>query len=273
MVFQDWALFPHLSVAANVGYGLPRRARTPRAGRATRWRWSGSPGSATAARRPSPAASSSGWRWPGPSPPSRRCSSSTSRSPTSTPPFGCRCGPRSIACSSELGITTVFVTHDQEEAFVLGDEVGGDARRPHRAAGRPGRALRPPGRPVGGRLRGRGQPGRRRGRGRPAPPPPWGRCRWPRRSPSRGRPGCWCARRSSASRSATTATVEVLEFYGHDSVYVVRLDDGGPVRVRIGSLPAFRPGDRVRVSYTGAPTVAYAVTGTRTEQPAVTVDA
>jgi iron(III) transport system ATP-binding protein len=30
MVFQDYALFPHLTVAANVGFGLPRRARGAR---------------------------------------------------------------------------------------------------------------------------------------------------------------------------------------------------------------------------------------------------
>ena len=30
MVFQDYALFPHLSVAGNVGFGLPRRARASR---------------------------------------------------------------------------------------------------------------------------------------------------------------------------------------------------------------------------------------------------
>jgi iron(III) transport system ATP-binding protein len=30
MVFQDYALFPHLSVAANVGFGLPRRQRASR---------------------------------------------------------------------------------------------------------------------------------------------------------------------------------------------------------------------------------------------------
>src|SRR5918995_1756730 len=28
MVFQDWALFPHLTVAQNVGYGLPRAQRS-----------------------------------------------------------------------------------------------------------------------------------------------------------------------------------------------------------------------------------------------------
>jgi iron(III) transport system ATP-binding protein len=30
MVFQDYALFPHLSVADNVGFGVPRRDRAPR---------------------------------------------------------------------------------------------------------------------------------------------------------------------------------------------------------------------------------------------------
>jgi iron(III) transport system ATP-binding protein len=34
MVFQDYALFPHLTVARNVGYGLPRRGRAARAAEA-----------------------------------------------------------------------------------------------------------------------------------------------------------------------------------------------------------------------------------------------
>ena len=32
MVFQDYALFPHMSVADNVGYGLPKKARAARVG-------------------------------------------------------------------------------------------------------------------------------------------------------------------------------------------------------------------------------------------------
>lgn len=38
MVFQDWALFPHLSVASNVGFGLPKgeRRRSPRIDEALR---------------------------------------------------------------------------------------------------------------------------------------------------------------------------------------------------------------------------------------------
>ena len=49
------------------------------------------------------------------------------------------CGPRSRSCSSEIGMTTVYVTHDQVEAMTMGDRIavmrdgraraGGAARR------------------------------------------------------------------------------------------------------------------------------------------------
>ena len=37
MVFQDYALFPHLSVARNVGFGLPRNVRPSRVPNLPRW--------------------------------------------------------------------------------------------------------------------------------------------------------------------------------------------------------------------------------------------
>ena len=87
-VFQSYALFPHLSVEANVAFGLKRKkvpkgeiaervgAELERVGLARRGR--------SAARRSSPAACSSGSRWPGRWSTCRRSCSSTSRSAPST---------------------------------------------------------------------------------------------------------------------------------------------------------------------------------------------
>jgi ABC-type sugar transport system ATPase subunit len=68
MVFQSYAIFPHLTVARNIGFGLTMRKWTRRpggAGYARRRTCSTSATSWTATRRSSPAASASGWRWPG----------------------------------------------------------------------------------------------------------------------------------------------------------------------------------------------------------------
>ena len=75
------------------------------------------------ARRTSPAASASAWRWAARSCATRRRSSWTSRCRTSTRSCACRCAPRSRASRSDLGTTTVYVTHDQTEAMTLGDRV------------------------------------------------------------------------------------------------------------------------------------------------------
>ena len=54
---------------------------------------------------------------------------------------------------AELGVTTVFVTHDQEEAFVLGDEVAVMQAGRIVQQATTSRSLHPPRQPVGGRLR------------------------------------------------------------------------------------------------------------------------
>ena len=65
MVFQDYALFPHLTVANNVGFGLrgesragPRRRASPNC-----WNWSAWRNTPGSSRTSSPAASSSAWPW------------------------------------------------------------------------------------------------------------------------------------------------------------------------------------------------------------------
>ena len=51
--------------------------------------------------------------------------------------------------------------------------------------------------------------------------------------------------------------VELVEFYGHDTVYVVRANDGSQVRSRRGAAPTFARGDRVSLRYTGGTTAAF----------------
>ncbi len=87
MMFQSYALFPHLSVAGNIAFGLKQEALSrPRSTLvSTRcWRWSSSTASGAAGRTSCPAASASGWRWRARSPSGRGCSCWTSRWPRST---------------------------------------------------------------------------------------------------------------------------------------------------------------------------------------------
>ena len=89
----------------------------------------------------------------------------------------------------DVGTTTLFVTHDQEEALAVADRVGRDERRPARPDRGPHRALRPPRHPVRRGVRGAQQPGPHRGRRRAG-------------RPSSGR-GSGCSRGRSSTAPAT----------------------------------------------------------------------
>ena len=56
------------------------------------------------------------------------------------------------ALQREVGITFVYVTHDQEEALTMSDVIVVMQRRADPAEGRPDRALRAAGQPLRGRL-------------------------------------------------------------------------------------------------------------------------
>ena len=137
---------PQAAEPAQRGHGLPvlralpehdrrrqrrLRAEGPEAAAATRSRSASAscsssstcPTGAAATRTSCPAASSSASPSPGRSPSSRRSCSSTSRCPRSTPRSASRSATRSGTIQRQLGITTVYVTHDQEEALSLSDRV------------------------------------------------------------------------------------------------------------------------------------------------------
>ena len=87
-VFQDYALFPHMSVGENVEYGLrvDGVAKDERARRRDRGAGDGAPARLRGRASPpsSPAASASGSRWRARSSTARGCCSSTSRWARST---------------------------------------------------------------------------------------------------------------------------------------------------------------------------------------------
>ena len=106
----------------NVAFGLPG-ARTAATGSTSSSRWWGCPATVGATRTSSRAGSSSGSPWPGRWPSSPRSSSSTSPSPRSTPPCAPRSVPTCSPCCARPGTTSILVTHDQDEALSMADQV------------------------------------------------------------------------------------------------------------------------------------------------------
>ena len=101
MVFQSYALYPHMSVADNMGFALKIR-KLPRDEIERRVREVaailGLTQELPRRRRRSPAVSSSAWPSAGPSCVTLQCSCSTSLSPISTPSSASPCGASSSSC-------------------------------------------------------------------------------------------------------------------------------------------------------------------------------
>ena len=127
MVFQNYALYPHKSVYENLAFPLRLRKlakseideSVKRIARLLELEEQLPAPAAAALRRPA----SAGRDGPRDRSASRGRSSWTSRSRTSTRSCGRRCGPRSALLHKELGVTTIYVTHDQVEAMTLGQRV------------------------------------------------------------------------------------------------------------------------------------------------------
>ena len=156
MVFQNYALYPHKTVAENMGFALKmqhvsRRAEPPGTARPPGC-WTSTSSCSTASPRPL----SGGQR--------QRVAMGRAivrepkvflmDEPLSNLDAKLRVQTRTQIAELQrrLGITTVYVTHDQVEAMTMGHRVAVLSRRAAAAVRHAARALRQSGEPVRGRV-------------------------------------------------------------------------------------------------------------------------
>ncbi|HYF47528.1 MAG TPA: ABC transporter ATP-binding protein [Acidimicrobiales bacterium] len=255
MVFQDWALFPHMSVSRNVAYGLPRgHDRDRQVGEALAM-----VGLAGLGDR-APATLSGGQQ--------QRVALARALAPRPAAllldePFSNLDTALRVQVRTEVhrlladvGVTTVFVTHDQDEAFVLGDEVAVMWEGEIVQQAPPAELYDHPRTPwiagfVGDANLLVGQAG-----GGSATTVLGG---VPLRETTQGEVQVLVRPEHLEVAAGDAGVVDLVEFYGRDTVYTVRLDGGVELTVRAAQAPVHARGDRVAVTYTGPPAVAFPV--------------
>ena len=256
MVFQDWALFPHLDVAKNVGYGVPRAKRAAEVGKTLEL--VNLPGMQDRL----PETLSGGQQ--------QRVALARALAPQPTAllldePFSnldsalrreVRTEVRQLLQST--GMTAVFVTHDREEALVLGDRVAVmDAGRIIQI-GSPAEIYQKPASPWVASFIGDVSmyPADADG---PVAHADFGSI--PLLDAHQG-PVEVAVRPEdvdllSDDSSTATHTVEDFEFQGADSMVTVANPAGIPLLARVSGTQSLAPGDRVCPSYTGSPAAAF----------------
>ncbi|MCY4069625.1 MAG: ABC transporter ATP-binding protein [Acidimicrobiaceae bacterium] len=271
MVFQDWSLFPHLSVAANVAFGLPR-AQRPRSRMLTR----------PASQRVHDLLEMVGvadlaQRMPGSLSGGQQQRVALARALAPAPavllldePFSSldtklRISVRAevAALLQELEVTCVFVTHDQDEAFVLGDEVAVMRDGVVVQQDPPARLYeRPADRWLAGFV---GEADTVSGRAQ-------GDIAYTALGPVKlltpmhGEVDVLLrpeevvmneGSRGGGSSGDNAGTVDHVEFFGHDTLYYVLKARGGVLRCRDSGAPRFGVGASVELCHSGVPTVAF----------------
>ncbi|MDE0169902.1 MAG: ABC transporter ATP-binding protein [bacterium] len=252
MVFQDWALFPHLTVARNVAFGLDKaeigRGRISETLElvgllhlADRYPDELSGGQAqrvALARALAP-----------------RPRVLLFDEPFSNLDTGLRTQVRADVAElmREVGMTSVFVTHDQEESFVVGDRVAVMHEGRIVQVGRPAEVYQYPVSPWVATFLGEANVLNGVANHRhvstivghvPLADPVYGPCQVVIR-PEHLTVGL-----------GDKAVVSSVEFYGHDTSYELAVN-GTTMLARVIAAPRFTPGDRVEVTYAGPNTVAF----------------
>ncbi len=256
MVFQDWALFPHLTVAENVAFGV---ADEPHARRRVAETLEMVGLTDLADRYPEALSGGQMQRVALARALAPRPRVLLFDEPFSNLDVTLRNQVRSDIAElmREVGTTSVFVTHDQEEAFVLGDRVAVMRDGQIVQLGAPAEVYQYPATPwvatfVGDAnlLEGEASDGRVRTvvGALPLSNEVTGRCRVVVRP------------EYLMIGNGYDGLVTGVEFYGHDTSYRVTMG-AVTLTVRGMAAPRFGVGDRVSVTYGGPKVVAFAVDG------------
>ncbi len=245
MVFQDWALFPHLSVAKNVAYGIGRQDREARVAESLHLVGLDGLGERM------PATLSGGQQ--------QRVALARALAPRPKvllldEPFSnldtnLRSSVRSEVRDLLLtvGITAVFVTHDQEEAFILGDDVAVMNEGRIVQIGTPQQLYARPATRWVAEFIGEASLVAAEARGRSASTALGD---LPLEDDATGEVDVVLRPEELAIVEGDMAMVQLVEFYGHDAM--VHVDVGGQnVRVRTVPQPKVKRGDRVGLTFLG----------------------
>ncbi len=252
LVFQDWALFPHMSVAKNVAYGLSRAERNgTRVGETLEMVGLGG----LDARMP---ATLSGGQ-------QQRVALARALAPRTgvlllDEPFSNLDTSLRVEVRSEvhrllldLGITSIYVTHDQEEAFVLGDRVAVMHDGRIEQVARPAELYTSPAtRWIAGFVGGAAfLPAQAHGANAASVIGDI-----PLLSPASGRVEVLLRPEQLRLDAGHHGEVVQIEYYGHDAMVFVDLGEA-IVSVRTGPDPGVDRGEQVAIRYLGGPARAF----------------
>jgi iron(III) transport system ATP-binding protein len=251
MVFQDGGLFPHLTVAENIGFGL-RHHPDPAARAADMLTLVGMEG--YAARLPGTLSGGQQQRIAVARALAPEPSVLLLDEPFSALDAGLRVQIRREVkrLLADLGITTIVVTHDQEEAFAMGEQIAVMADGVIEQVGTPAELYESPASPwvaafVGDGVRVEGSLSNGMITTPLGPLPVHGAGHLPLVD---GPVVAIVRPEQLELRPGDTATVVDIEYYGHDVRYDVLLDDGTAATVR-AQRADFAIDDRVSLAFAG----------------------
>ncbi len=257
MVFQDYALFPHLDVRANVGYALGRRPDQARVDEVLQLVGLEEHGD----RRPHELSGGQ----------QQRVALARALAPSPAvvlldEPFSNLDAALRVRVRGEVrrllreaGVTALLVTHDQDEALSMADRVAVMHAGQLQQVGTPEEVYASPATRWVAEFLGEVDvfPGSADGAGTATSVLAALPCRPGLEGPVEilVRPESVHIDAVGTPRGARDALVVEREYYGHDQLVVLELDDGLKVRSRRPGYPAWHPGDRVKAWIDGPVTV------------------